>query len=124
MINSGGSCKSPSIKTIASPATKIYSMYRKYFRPIAEVEKEYNVSITQHIPSKPFIEQTVSSTANSSFLYSGEQFRQLLGDYAIMDTTYTMSVTKYVFDFKKILKANFKAPNKNTDKENPLTSLR
>ena len=84
---------------IPSGVKNYYSRYRKYFRPIAEVEKEYNVSITQHIPSKPFIEQTVSSTANSSFLYSGEQFRQLLGDYAIMDTTYTMSVTKYVFDF-------------------------
>ena len=86
-------------KTIASPITGSYSRYRKFFRPIAEVEREYNVSITNHIPSKPFIEQTVSATANSSFLYSGEQFRQLLGDYAIMDTTYTMSVTKYVFDF-------------------------
>jgi hypothetical protein len=98
-INYLGTGISTGVKTIASPGTYIYSMYRKYYRPIAEVEREYNVSITNHIPSKPFIEQTVSATANSSFLYSGEQFRQLLGDYAIMDTTYTMSVTKYVFDF-------------------------
>ena len=91
---------------IPSGVKNYYSRYRKYFRPIAEVEKEYNVSITQHIPSKPFIEQTVSSTANSSFLYSGEQFRQLLGDYAIMDTTYTMSVTKYVFDFNTYVITN------------------
>jgi len=84
----------------------IYQRYRKYFRPIAEVEKEYNASITNVIPSKAFVEQTVSATANSSFLYSGEQFRQLLGDYAIMDTTYTMSVTKYVFDFNTYLITN------------------
>lgn len=98
-INKIGTGITTGVKTIASPITNTYSRYRKYFRPIAEVEKEYNVSITKHIPNKAFIEQTVSATANSSFLYSGEQFRQLLGDYAIMDTTYTMSVTKYVFDF-------------------------
>ncbi len=91
---------------ITSPITYVYSKYRVYFRPIAEVVKSYNESIKTPVSGKFFAEQLMSNSANTSFLGSAEQFRQLLGDYAIMDTTYTMSVTKYVFDFNTYLIQN------------------
>jgi hypothetical protein len=70
---------------------------------IRALEKTFNDSVDIIVENKRFIEQQVSKNANSKFLYAGEQLRQLVGDYAIMDTTYTMSVTRYVFDFNNYL---------------------
>ena len=105
IANIGSFVASP-ITYVHSKITNVYSKYRVYFRPIAEVVKSYNELIKTPVSGKFFAEQLMSNSANTSFLGSAEQFRQLLGDYAIMDTTYTMSVTKYVFDFNTYLIQN------------------
>ena len=87
--------------TTSSGAEAVYFGYRRYFRPIGSLQESYNKSISQPIAGKFCQEPQIKNlgSSNTAFLGSGEQFRQLLGDYAIMDTTYTMSVTKYIFDF-------------------------
>jgi hypothetical protein len=61
---------------------------------------------------KTIVEQKIYKRSETSFLNSGEQLRQLLGDYAIMDTTYTMTVTDYIFDYQRyVLKSQLESIN-------------